>query len=410
MEYRNRFIEQLCLELLNHFPVLAVFGARQSGKSTLVQHLGIDDLTTVVFDPVQDIGGARSDPDFFLQNQSFPLFLDEVQFAPELLASVKRQVDREKETGRFILSGSQNLSALRSVSESLAGRVAVVNLFPMATKEIGERTADGQVLEKIVVGGQRDLLSHKCGPPQPALKAIWKGGFPGLLDMPEHLYHRYFESYLQTYIERDVRTAAQIGSLQTFGAFMGLLAALTACEINHNQLGRELSVDRKTAKAWTEIAMATYQWHQVPSYSRNAIKRLAGKPKGFFTDTGFACFLHHIANARALAGHPMRGQMFETMVFLEILKQVQAWPTRPGIYHYRAYSGAEVDLVLELNGILYPIEIKMKTHPSARDLGGIRSFKNCFPNAEIGPGLVVCSCESIQRITEDVYAVPWWEI
>ena len=166
--------------------------------------------------------------------------------------------------------------------------------------------------------------------------------------IPDHLVPLFWESYLQTYIERDVRRVTNIGSLQTFGNFIGLLSTHSSGEINYNQLGRELGVDRKSALAWTEIAQATFQWFAIPPFSRNPVKKIAGKPKGCFSDTGFMCYLQRISIPEVIGNHPLKGKLFETYIVLEILKTIHSMPIKPNLYHFRTYSGAEVDLILEL--------------------------------------------------------------
>ncbi len=409
MLYKNRTIEDKLAELFRYYPVVAVLGARQVGKSTLIENLFRDKISTVVFDPVIDIADARLDPDFFLQNLRLPSFLDEIQYAPELLSSIKRMVDRRKENSLFVLSGSQNLSVLRNIAESLAGRVAISHLWPMSRREIVEdQSAD--FLANWLTPDEIDLRQWSSRSSEPVYPRIWRGGYPKIMELPDHLIPGYWQSYLQTYIERDVRTVANIGSLQTFGRFIGLLAALSAQEINHNQLGRELGIDRKTAVAWTEVAEATYQWISLPAFSRNAVKRIAGKRKGFFTDTGFVCFLQKISTPDVIGSHPLQGSLFETYVCMEIIKNIQKMALSPNMYHFRSYSGAEVDLILEIDGVLYPVEIKAKSNPSRRDVRGFAAFKDCFPNEKIGNGLLVCSIEQPLQLSDDVVAIPWWLI
>jgi predicted AAA+ superfamily ATPase len=407
--YHARLAEGRLRQYLQFFPVVAVLGARQVGKTTLVQELLGDRFKTVTFDPVQDIGNARSDPDLFLQNNPSPLFLDEIQYAPELLSAIKRRVDRSDETGQYVISGSQNLSVLKDVSESLAGRLGILNLLPMSQREIHTSIEVDFMREWMTSTDVHDTFLG-ARESQPAFPAIFKGGYPKLLEFPEEMVFAYFESYMQTYIERDVRKVADIGNLQTFGAFIRLLAAHTGQEINQNQLGRELGVDRKTAVAWTEIAQATFQWLTIPAYTRNPIKRILGKGKGIYMDTGFACYLQHISSPDAIAGHPMQGRLFETFVILEILKSFQEWSSKPKLYHFRTYAGAEVDLILELNGKLYPIEIKCKTNPGLKDCRGFLSFQECFPTESVMPGLVICAIDRPSRLNESIWAVPWWLI
>ncbi len=406
--YKPRLLEAKIAELFRYYPVVSVLGARQVGKSTLVENLFGDSMGVVVFDPVLDIENARQDPDFFLQNHPTPVFFDEIQYAPELLGAIKRRIDRLKKKGQYILSGSQNLAVLKSISESLAGRVAVVHLLPMTRREItGEPSSN--FLEQWLHGHIPELpvATAATAPPQ-LYPVLWRGGYPALLDLPDHLVSGYWQSYLQTYIERDVRSVAQIGSLQSFGLFIRLLAALSAQEVNHAHLGRELGVDRKTAQAWLETVQSTFLWFSVPPFSRNPVKKIAGKTKGYFADTGFICQLQKIGSADAIGGHPMQGSLFETYVVLEILKSVQAWPMPPNLYHFRSYGGAEVDLILEQDGALYPMEIKAKSNPTRNDGRGISAFRECFPSERMGPGLIICAVEKPQRLANDLFAVPWW--
>lgn len=409
MDYKKRLIESNIKELFKYYPVVAVLGARQVGKTTLVENLFKDQINSVVFDPVMDLGNARSDPDFFLQNIPTPTFLDEIQYAPELLSSIKRRVDRQRKNSLYILSGSQNLSVLKDISESLAGRVAIVHLLPMSRSEIIASKSTSFIQSwinlEISTPDQIDALD-----PVPVFPLIFKGGYPKLMEFPDHLVAGYFESYLQTYIERDIRKVSNIGALQTFGSFFGLLAAHSSGEINHNQLGRELGIDRKTALAWTQIAEATFQWFSIRPFSRNPVKKIAGKPKGYFADTGLMCYLHRISTPQVIMSHPLQGKLFETYIVLEILKKIQAMPIKPNLYHFRAYSGAEVDLIMELNGILFPVEIKMKSNPTRRDIRGFRTFQECFPTEKHHTGLVICSVETPRLISENVLAIPWWLI
>lgn len=407
MRYRHRLLEQRLCELLEHFPVVCVLGARQVGKSTLVQHLPGQGRATFVFDPVQDFANVRQDPDFFLQNHPPPLFLDEVQYAPELLPAIKRKVDRDQANGAYIITGSQNLAVAKGVAESLAGRVALLHLHPFAFREWTEQTGRQSFLRSWL--GQEEICwADWLSDPVPVMPTLWRGMHPRLLELPGHLVSTYWQSYFETYVERDVRSVADIGSLQTFARFFALLAACTGQEVNHNHLGRELGVDRKTAVRWTEVAEATYQWTTVPAFARNPTKRLAAKGKGYFADTGLACWLQRIVSADALGGHPLFGHLFETWVANEIMKTFQDWGYAPNLYHYRSYGGAEVDILLELNGVLHPIEIKATANPRRADARGIHSLRECFPHERIGPGLVICATESPGYLTPDLAAVPWW--
>lgn len=403
--YHPRLIEDRLAELWSHFPVVAVLGARQVGKSTLVRHVLSPAVKTVVFDPVQDVGGARQDPDLFLQNHPPPLFLDEIQYAPELIAAIKRRVDAHPGAGQYAISGSQNLMVLRGVAESLAGRVAILHLPPMAYAELTERTGS-DLLGRWVRG--KEPTGSPISPPPPWSRSMWRGGYPGLIGLPEHIVQTALESYVRTYIERDIRTVAAVGDLQLFGRFFGLLAAHTSCEVNPAQLGRELGIDRKTAQKWLSIAKAMYQWYEVPAFTRNPVKSVSGKNKGYMTDTGLVCYHQRIPDPDLIPNHPLYGRIVETWVVMEILKRIQTWATRPGLWHYRAHTGAEVDVLLEWGGRLFPIEIKAKSHPTRSDARGITAFRQSHPGLEVAPGLVICAVTEPQRLAPDLYAVPWW--
>jgi uncharacterized protein len=411
MNYRRRFLEAKLKRLFDHFPVIVVTGARQVGKTTLIEHCFSTSMKTVTFDPVIDIANARSEPEYFLQNNPVPVFLDEIQYAPELLGPIKRRVDQRKTNGQYILSGSQNLSILSDVAESLAGRAAVINLFGLSFRELTGRLGTRPLLQSWLSEGSfsPDMLRLSDGP-QNFLRQAFRGGYPGVADLPQDLLGDYWRSYLNTYIERDVRRTANPANLQKFSRFFMLLAALSGSEINYAQLGRELAVDRNTAEAWTETARATFQWFTVPAFSKNPIKKIAGKPKGYFADTGFLCHLLSIGSPEAILTHPNHGAVFETWVFLDIMKNLQAAGIYDSIYHFRTYSGTEVDCVIEHNGRIFLIEIKATAQPGKKHTSGFRAFRECFPRENIAGELVVCSVPEPVQLSRDCFAVPWWDL
>lgn len=405
---KKRFIEQRLKKLFKAFPMVLLTGARQAGKTTLLNTL-VPKGTTITFDPVTDVRGARKDPDLFLQNETPPAFLDEVQYVPGVLASLKRYVDSKPgKKSLFYLSGSQNLNVLKEASDSLAGRIAVADLYTLSYRELAGLPETG-FLEDLVSGDKRDTIEPPNGIPG-THRLMWRGFFPGTLEMPDELLADYFSSYLRTYIERDIRTMADIQDISRFGRFVRLLSALSAQEINANQLGRELDIDRTTALRWETLCEASYQWVKIPAFSRNSVKRISGKSKGYFTDTGFLCALQGILSPQVLSSHPMVGHIFETFIVMDIIKRISAWMQRPNLYHFRAYSGAEVDLILEYNGKLYPIEIKLTASPTANDTDGIKAFKESFPKESIGNGTVVCCTPQVFQLGAGIRAVPWWTL
>ena len=405
----QRFIQNRLEALFRYFPCVLLTGARQVGKTTLIKEIVPAD-STVTFDPVEDIRGAKSDPDLFLKQMKTPGFLDEVQYVPQVLASLKRFVDdHANEKSLFYLSGSQNLNVLRGAAESMAGRVAVLDLYPLCFKEMTQKEERG-ILEASILDNADDFSGFGDGSVPSLASLMWRGGMPGLLEMPDQLIPDFFTGYMRTYIERDVRSIAEISNLTTFSRFVRLLSALSAQEVNSNELGRDLGIDRTTAVRWENICEVSYQWIKIPPFNRNPVKRISGKSKGYFVDTGFLCNLQGIFSPEILASHPLYGHIFETFVVMEIVKRINAWHARPGLFHYRTYSGAEVDLLLEYNGKVFPLEIKIATHPTKKDIKGIVSFKETFPNENIGISIVACNTPTPYKLAEDVWAVPWWEL
>jgi predicted AAA+ superfamily ATPase len=204
-----------------------------------------------------------------------------------------------------------------------------------------------------------------------------------------------------------VRLLSDVSDWQQFGRLARLSAALTAQEVNRSQYGREIGVTPQTAGRWLAMLRATFQWFEVAAYHGNTIKRISGKPKGYAADTGLACALQMISTPQALSGHPLVGSLFETFVVAEIRKLAATLATPPGLYHWRTHSGGEVDLLLERDGRIHPIEIKLTTRPSKSDTRGLAAFREAYPKLKIAPGLVICAAERGQRLNETEYAMPW---
>ena len=408
MQYRPRHAEKKVLEYGRYFKVVLVTGARQVGKSTLLAHL-FPEYKTIVFDPLQDRYGARSDPDLFLQNFPPPLVLDEFQYVPELLSAIKRRVDRTEDKGQYFLTGSQNPAMLRSVAESMAGRVGIIQLETMTPLELAGFGADRGWLPAYLE--RPEALLEEAPEPlvelDPLPRALWRGGMPGLLDLPDEMAPEYLRGYVLTYLERDVRNMSDIRDLGQFDRFLGLNAALTAQEINDHQLGREIAVSPPTARRWRELLIHSYQWRELQPYHGNTIKRVSGKRKGYLSDTGLACYLQRLSTPGALPVSPLFGALFESWVVNSIQQQFIHFSAPPQPYHWRTAGGAEVDVVLEYNGRLYPIEVKCKSLPDRRDARGLRAFRQTYGEQRVMTGLIVHAGEETYRINEETIAFPW---
>lgn len=408
MIFLKRHLQDKLIKAVKHFKILLLVGARQVGKSTILKTL-FPDYKHIVFDPVQDIYNARKDPDLFLDNFSNKVILDEFQYTPEILPALKRKVDESSEAGQYLMIGSQNISMLKTVAESLAGRVVIFNLDTMSDYEIEAQIDSSYFLETylenpdLLITKFKGTLSSKTN----LYTRLWRGNFPGLLEIPDEFVANYFSSYVQTYIERDVRLIENIKDLGLFEKFFSLLSALTAQEINYSQLGRELGLSPSSASRWLDILKISYQWLEIPAYSGNTIKRISKKPKGYIIDTGLGAYLQRIDSAESLARQVNFGAIFETHCINLINKLSSTLSTKPMFYHWRSSNNAEVDLILELNDTLYPIEIKSKSNISKRDTSGIKAFISSYPKKNIAQALIVYAGKEIYKVEENIIAMPW---
>ena len=405
--YRHRALSERLARLSGAFPVVVVSGARQVGKTTLLRHV-FPDHDYVVFDPSLDREDARREPDLFLRNHPAPVILDEIQYAPEVVSAIKRHVDRNShQAGQYLLTGSQQWQVLRSLAESLAGRAAFLDLYGFSLQELGNARAGwlSRWLEK-----PDDFLDWARRTDKydgNVQQWLWRGFLPRASELDESLIPDFWTGYHRTYVERDARIAGDIHDWQEFGRFVRLMSALTAQEINYSHLGREIGMTPQTARRWLKVMEGTYQWFELPAFSGNPTKRVALRPKGYLADTGLACHHAQISSPQALGGHPLFGPLFETAMVCELIKQASTLPTRPAFHHWRTAGGAEVDLLLERDGLLHPIEIKLTANPTRRQASSINAFRDAHPHLKVHPGVLICAADEPRWITDHVIAIPW---
>jgi len=378
--------------------VVVVAGARQVGKSTLLNHV-FATAESVVFDPSVDVGNARADPDLFLDTHPPPLILDEIQYAPELVGALKRRVDRDQRAQSYLITGSQQWQVLLRVAESLAGRAVFVDLEGFCLAELGSVDARGSWLERFVTAPEafveEKVERHRLT--QNPYELVWRGSLPAATQLPIDLVHDFHAAYFRTYVERDVRLLQELSDWHQFGRFVRIVAALTAREVNYSHLGRDIGLTPQTVRRWLQLLRATFQWHEVPAFSGNATKRVSGKPKGYLADTGMACAAQAISSPSALGGHPLLGPLFETYVAGELRKHMALLSPPPQLYHFRSAGGAEVDFVLERDGRYFPIEVKVKSRPSRIDASGLRAFRAAYPHLALAPGLDQVATSQLAR-------------
>jgi len=408
---KRRHLERKLEKLSNHSKVVLLTGARQVGKSTLFSLL-FPSVTNITFEPDKDVLGARRDPELFLQDNPAPLVLDEIQFVPNLLSSIKVAADRSEVCPQYFMTGSHNLAMLKTAVETMAGRVSILHLNPMTIYEQLDVAHERTWLE-VYLADPFNFKSQVAGvyETSSALRMMWRGGMPGYLNDPDELLHLKIESYVRTYIQRDVVMFAPLQDVEEFSSFFGIAAALTAQEINHEQFGREIGVAGPTAKKWVSLLKKSYQWREIPAYDGNPLKRISQKPKGYITDTGIACYLQKISSPEALRNSPFRGRLFETMLANTIDTLLATLPFSTNVYHWRTTGGsAEIDLIISFDNKLYPIEIKMQSRLNSYDARSMKSFRERYHDVEgvtVMPGIVLYTGLECYRLDEHVYAVPW---
>lgn len=399
--YRRRTLETWLVRAAREFPVVFVTGPRQSGKTTLLRHVARASAGYVSLDAPDVRESARSDPRGFLAGLARPVVLDEVQHAPELLSYVKSSVDTDRSrAGQFFVTGSQNLQLAAQVSETLAGRAAVFRLLGFSASEVAREPSRAPLWARARLGRAARALD-------PWATAL-RGGFPELVLGRGRDIGLWHASYVQTYLERDVRTLRQVGDLTLFQSFVRALAARSGGLLNLHDLSRELGVAVNTARAWVAVLEASYQIVIVRPFHANIGKRLVKTPKVYFTDPGTLCWLVGLRDTQHVRHGPMAGAIFETLVLSELLKAHWHRGEDARISFWRTSTGDEVDFVVETSAGLLPIEVKSTATPRPEMAKGIERFAAAVRN--VRPGFVVHAGESRLPLGECAQALPWNEL
>ena len=370
--YINRSLEPVLKQAVSEFPAVVLTGPRQSGKTTLLQHLFIDRYQYISLEPPDVRAAAIEDPRSFLVMNPPPVIFDEIQYAPDLLPFIKEMIDEDRHrAGQFLLTGSQNLLLMEKVTESLAGRAAMLTLLPLSRREI-----DGEPqLALPWESGRTQEASSKKNIFGNLWKTFLRGGYPELIANPDRNANLWFGSFVRTYLERDVRMLRQVGDLTLFQNFLRVLAARSAQLLNLSDVSRDLGVSVNTAKAWLSVLEATFQIIVLRPYYANVGKQLVKTPKIYFTDTGILCYLAGLKDPEHAFAGPMGGAIMETAVLTEIVKTYMGRGISPQIYFWRTRAGTEVDIVVETEGKLVPAEVKLSATPRPGMASGIKAFQ-----------------------------------
>ena len=409
MEYINRHMEKQVLELSKSFSAILVTGPRQAGKTTMLRSLAenenigreyvtLDDLTT------RDM--AKNDPALFLQLHKPPVLIDEVQYAPELFTYIKIYVDEHHNPGDFWMTGSQIFRLMRGVQESLAGRVALLHMSPMSQREI-----TGVPCVPFTTDFDQLLAESKHIAPvaTPELfERIWKGCMPGLVSGQYTDRNIYYSSYLSTYVERDVRELSGNIDALKFNRFVTAVAARTSQLLNYKALADDADIDMPTAKAWVNILETLGIIFLLHPYSNNVLKRTIKTPKIYFYDTGLVCYLTKWSSPEVAESGAMSGALLENFTVSEIMKSYQNAGREPYLYFYRDRDAKEIDVIMEGDGKLCPIEIKKTATPDKR-LTRVFGVIDKSP-LQLGTGAVLCMAEQFSAFDRDNLIVPIWMI
>jgi hypothetical protein len=394
---------------LQQFPVVVVTGARQTGKSTLVQNLPSSaPRSYLTLDDFDILARAEHYPESLLE-ESDRLTLDEVQRTPNILIEIKRAVDKDRRKGRFLLTGSANLLLMRRVSESLAGRAIYFTLLPMSGREKRGVPDSGLWPKFMPAKSTRDLTTHlkDIRPTQQdwADSAIIGGYPPVVLAQSQVERTRWFDGYVRTYLERDLQDVASISALVDFRRVMGLSALRLGQIINQSELARDAALSQATVHRYLNLLETSYQIVRVPAFTRSRSKRLIKAPKLYWIDTGLAAFLLGVANPDELRNHNLAGALLENLVYAQLLTWREAETPRPEIYYWRTVSGAEVDFVVESRQGLLPIEVKMTSRARVEDVRSLELFLDEYSKAT-RIGLLFYGGDEVVPLTSRILAVP----
>ena len=406
--YLPRSLESLIPELSEEYPALLLTGPRQTGKTRMLRHLAAGTGRHYVsLDDLAPRSLAKQDPAMFLQLHPAPVLIDEVQYAPELFSQIKREVDESRTPGAFWLTGSQPFRLMKLAGETLAGRVAILHMDALSHREArGLPAADPFTVS---LDAFRACVAKASPMATPALFGeIWRGALPGLVS--DEFTHRdiFYSSYVQTYVERDVRDIFPGVDPIAFTHLLAAVACRTGQEINVHEIAKDLGVGDTSVRTGLAVLEKSDVIYWLHPYSANTLKRTVKSPKLYFFDTGLVAYLSRWSSPETLEAGAMSGAVFENWVVSEIRRSFTQRGLEPPLWYYRDRDGKEIDLVVELDGRLHPVEIKKTANPKAEMTASFRMLDHApLPR---GQGAIVCMVQELGAVSSDTLVLPAWAL
>ena len=403
----QRSIKEVLINNINSYPVTLVTGARQIGKSTLCYELTKENnFNYVSLDDLDNRSEAINDPKFFLEKHKTPLIIDEVQYAPVLFEYIEAIVNKKRlETGdangMYVLTGSQKFKLMKNVTESMAGRVGVINMSPLSYNEVISRI---EIPFKVDLNAALQRSERKISSDE-LFELITRGFYPELYRNPKLNVNTFYSNYVSSYIDRDVTDIIEVKNKLLFHKLMQLLASLTGEELIYDNLAKQIGVDKKTIVNWISVLEASNIVYLLQPYFESSLtKRVIKRPKIYFRDTGLACHLAKLGDAKNLSVSHFAGHFVETYVINEIMKSYENTETYAEFYYYRDSNQNEIDLIIQENGKLTLVEIKSGMNFNNSAIKGFKALENS--KYMIDKSCVICLNESVYKINEDVYVLP----
>jgi predicted AAA+ superfamily ATPase len=406
MDFVNRHAENTIKRLADSYPAVLVTGARQTGKTTLLRKMtDSKSIPYITFDDPMEESSAKNDPKTFMELHSQPFMFDEVQYVPDLFRYLKMEIDKNRQNGMFFLTGSQQFALMEKATESLSGRIGIVQLYPLSAREIRNDSFNKSFIPtKEYILERNKALSKTDYSVQNTWNRIFLGGYPEVIKgivTPKDFY----AGYLKTYIERDIRKLTQVADETQFIQFITVVAARTSQLVNYQDMAKECGISEVTAKKWLSLLVTSGLVYLLQPYATNVEKRVVKTPKLYFMDTGLAAYLTRWTSPEVMRNGAMAGAFFETYVVSEIIKSFANNCEDAPIYFYRDKDKVEIDLLIEENNTLYPVEIKKTASPGSEDAKNLY-ITSRIKNVQIGQNVIVCNCDKVVSVqNKDVVAL-----